>query len=354
MKEKKLFNFFKQIENIYRSITGPGNLKTLKIIRQYNNSLKILKFKSGKKVYDWKIPKVWTIKNAFVRENKSKKIILSFKKNMLSVVGFSHHVNLRKISKNNLLKNIFTLKNQPQATPYVTSYYKKNWGFCMSENEKKKLKNIFYDIKIESKFAKGNLHVGEIYLKGKTKKEILISTYICHPKMANNEISGPAIALFISIWLKKMKNRKFSYRFIFSSETIGTIAYIHKRYNLLKKVIGGYVLTCLGDNKCFSYLKTKNSNSISDKIAFKIFKDIKSKKIYEWIDRGSDERQYNSQNIELNIGSIMRTKYGNYKEYHTDQDKFGKLVTDKNLNDSLKLLKKLLLNLKKKNTNDIY
>ena len=111
MKEKKLFNFCKQIENIYRSITGPGNLKTLKIIRQYNNSLKILKFKSGKKVYDWKIPKVWTIKNAFVRENKSKKIILSFKKNMLSVVGFSHHVNLRKISKNNLLKNIFTLKN---------------------------------------------------------------------------------------------------------------------------------------------------------------------------------------------------------------------------------------------------
>ena len=133
--------------------------------------------------------------------------------------------------------------------------------------------------------------------------------------MANNEISGPAIALFISIWLKKKKNRKFSYRFIFSSETIGTIAYIHKRYNLLKKnVIGGYVLTCLGDNKCFSYLKTKNSTSISDKIALKIFKDIKSKKkIYEWIDRGSDERQYNSQNIELNIGSIMRTKYGNYK-----------------------------------------
>ena len=162
--------------------------------------------------------------------------------------------------------------------------------------------------------------------------------------MGSNEISGPTIALFISKWLDKIKSRKFSYRIIFSSETIGTIAYIHKRFKLLKNnVIGGYVLTCLGDDKCFSYLKTKSGNSISDKIALKVLKGIKSKtKIYSWLNRGSDERQYNSPNVELNIGSLMRSKYGEYKEYHTDQDKLGRLVTKKSLFKSFQYVKKVI------------
>ena len=263
---------------------------------------------------------------------------------MLCVLGYSQPVNYKNINLKKFINKIYTLKKQPNVTPYVTSYYKKDWGFCMPERKKRKLNKTLYDIKIDSKFSNGNLKVGEIYLKGKSKKEILISSYICHPLMGSNEISGPTIALFISKWLDKIKSRKFSYRIIFSSETIGTIAYIHKRFKLLKNnVIGGYVLTCLGDDKCFSYLKTKSGNSISDKIALKVLKGIKSKtKIYSWLNRGSDERQYNSPNVELNIGSLMRSKYGEYKEYHTDQDKLGRLVTKKSLFKSFQYVKKVI------------
>ena len=350
MLKNKIFTFCIEIENIYRSVTGTGNIKTLNILKKYNPNLKIIKFASGKKIFDWKVPKVWSIKDAWIKEIQSGKKIISFKKNMLSVVGFSKPVHIKKIKLNNFSKRIHTLKKQPNVTPYVTSYYKKDyWGFCAPEKIKKKLKNTFYEVKIDSKFSSGSLSIGEILIKGRIDKEILISTYICHPKMASNEISGPAIAIFLSKWIQKLKKRKFSYRIVFSSETVGTIAYINKNLgNLKEKVIGGYVLTCLGDDKYYSYLKSKNGNSISDKIAIDVLKKMKGrKKIFNWINRGSDERQYNSPNVELNIGSLMRSKYGTFKEYHTDSDKLGTFVNKKNLFQSFNFVKAIIYKFEK-------
>lgn len=165
--------------------------------------------------------------------------------------------------------------------------------------------------------------------------------------MANNELSGPVIAMYLSEWIRKRKKRKWSYRFVFVPETIGSIAYLSKRITQMKKnIIAGYVLTCVGDDKNYSFLPTKNQNTISDKIAFRVFKKNKIKyKKYDWLQSRSDEIQYCSPGVDLPIASIMRTKYEEYKEYHTSLDTIGGVVTEKGLNKSFKLLKKIIVNL---------
>ena len=347
MKDNDIYDLCKKIQPIYRSITGKGNIETLKIFKKINPKLKILYFKSGKKVFDWEIPKVWSINDAWIKSIKSNKKIVSFKENFLSVMGYSRPIN-KIISNKELKKKIYTVKSQPNTTPYITSYYKKDWGFSMPENKKKKLNESFYKVFINSNFKKGSLPIGEIYIPGKSKKEILLSSYICHPQMASNELSGPSILIFLSKWIQKLKKRKYSYRILFSSETVGTIAYIHKRISLLKKnVIGGYVLTCLGDGRMYSYLKSKSENSLSDKIALQIIKNKKKRRIYKWLNRGSDERQFNSPGLELDLGSVMRSKYETYKEYHTSDDKLGKFVNKKTLNQSFNFLKQIILNFEK-------
>ena len=189
------------------------------------------------------------------------------------------------------------------------------------------------------------MHYGELILPGLSKKEILISTYICHPSMANNELSGPLVAIALSKFFIKRKLKK-TLRFLFIPETIGSIAYIYKNIKSLKKnVIGGYVLTCIGDNREYSFLKTKYENTPSDVAAQNAFKDLNIKfKEYSFLERGSDERQYNSPGVDLKIGSIMRTKYGCYKEYHTSLDNFD-LVNARGLSGGYKVSKKAILNL---------
>ena len=240
-------------------------------------------------------------------------------------------------------------KKQPDAIPYVTSYYKKDWGFCLTYKQLKKMDNKKkYEIFINSKLKKGFLNCAEIYLPGRSKKEILFSTYICHPSMANNELSGPILSIFLSQWLKSKKNRKWSYRFIFVPETIGSIAYLSKNFQKLKKnVIGGYVLTCLGDERSYSFLPSKFKYSISDKIARHVLKNVKSYKEYSWLESRSDEIQYCSPGIELPIASLMRSKYGEYPEYHTSLDTFGRVVTLNGLKGSLSLLKKIVYEFEK-------
>jgi aminopeptidase-like protein len=341
-----MYKFAKKLWPINRSLTGAGVEKTLSLIKK-ELPIKILNFKSGSKVFDWRIPKVWEIKNAWLLDEKNKKII-DFKKNNLHVVGYSKNIN-KKLTFKDLKNKIHYLKNQPTAIPYVTSYYKKDWGFCLEYNKFKRLKKGNYKAFIDSKFINGNLKIGELVIKGKSKKEILISTYMCHPSMANNEISGIVIATYLARWVKKKKN-KYTYRFLFLPETIGSIAYLSKMKNLLmKNVIAGYVLTCIGDERNYSFLESKEKNSLSNIVAKFILKSKKNAKIFDWLKRGSDERQFCSPGIDLPVASIMRTKYGEYPEYHTSLDKIGKVVTKKGLNGSLTLVKKIIEEIEKQN-----
>tara|TARA_B100001057_G_scaffold493755_1_gene588929 strand:- start:2089 stop:3375 length:1287 start_codon:yes stop_codon:yes gene_type:complete len=348
MDQKKFLNLGKKLWPLNRSLTGKGVNQTLKILKSYNNKLKIIKFKSGTKVFDWTIPKEWFVSDAWIKDDKGKKIV-NFNENNLHLVGYSTSIK-KKLFFRQFFKKLHIHKNQPNAIPYVTSYYKKNWGFCLTYNQFKKMsKTKKYEIYINSKFKKGFLNCAEIYLPGKSKKEILFSTYICHPSMANNELSGPILSIFLSKWLKNLKNRKWSYRFIFVPETIGSIAYLSKNFKKLKKnVIAGYVLTCLGDERSYSFLPSKFKYSIADKVARQVLKkNVRSFKEYTWLDSRSDEIQFCSPGIDLPVASLMRTKYGEYPEYHTSLDTFGRVVTTNGLKGSFNILKKIIYELEK-------
>ena len=333
MSIKKYYKIAKtKLFPITRSLTGNGVKKTLNIIQKEFPKLKIKKFKSGTKVFDWNIPEEWNVTDAYVIDKYNNRII-DFKKNILHLVGYSIPIK-KNITKKELFKNLYFLKNQPKAIPYITSYYKRRWGFCISYNEYKILDKRYslndkFKIVINSNLnKKGDLNYGELILKGKSKKEILISTYICHPSMANNELSGPIVSMGLINYFKNKKLNK-TLRFVFIPETIGSISYLSKNLKYLKEnVIGGYNLSCIGDERQHSCMFSKYQNSPSDEAVIEAYKSLKIKnyKIYSFLKRGSDERQYNSPGIDLKISSIFRTKYGEYPEYHTSLDNFN-LVT---------------------------
>ena len=259
-----MLKWAKDLFPICRSLAGPGNRKTLKYFFKLNKEFKIFKFKSGTKVFDWKIPDEWSVKDAFIQHSSGKKFA-EFKKNNLHLVGYSIPVK-KTISRKDLMQKIYTQKDQPNAIPYVTSYYNKSWGFCISDKEKKKLPSGSYKVVIDSKIEKGNLEVAEAVIKGKLKKEIFFSSYICHPSMANNELSGPVLLNALMLYVKdKYPKNNYTYKFVLLPETIGSIAYISKFRKILKKnVICGFVLTCVGDERGYSFVNTPNENTLAD------------------------------------------------------------------------------------------
>ena len=352
MKIRHYYNLAKNILfPICRSITGKGTVKTLKIIKKEFPKLKIKHIPTGKKVFDWKIPMEWVINDAYIIDKNEKKII-EFKKNNLHLVGYSQSIN-KKIQLKDLLKKIYTVPQLPKAIPYHHSYYKKNWGFCTTHEHKKKLiknynQNDLFKVVINSKLKKGRLSYGELVIKGRSKQEILISTYVCHPSMANNELSGPIVSMSLINYFQNKSNLK-TLRFIFIPETIGSIAYLSKNFKIMKeKLIGGFLLSCIGDDRAHSCMLTKYGGSQSDKALLEVYKQKKIKfKTYPFLLRGSDERQFNSPGIDLPITSIFRSSYNGYKEYHTSLDDF-KLVTLKGIKGGFEVAKKAIDNLQKR------
>ncbi len=336
----------KRLFPICRSITGKGIIKSLKIIKKDFKELKIKRIRSRTKVFDWKIPDEWNIKDAYVLDKFNNKII-KFTDNNLHILNYSSKFK-GFVSKKKLIANLYSQKKRPDAIPYVTSYYKKRWGFCVSDNYKKKIlrnykKTDNFFIYIDSTHNKnGYLSYGELILPGKSRQEILISTYLCHPSMANNELSGPIVAQSLIKYFKKKKLNK-TLRFLFIPETIGSISYISKNLEYLKNyVIGGYNLSCIGDERMHSCMLSKYENTPADKSLLSAYKELKIKfKQHSFLKRGSDERQYNSPKVNLPIASIFRTKYETYPEYHTSDDNF-KIVTLKGLRGGYNVAKKAI------------
>ena len=330
--EKKMYSLIKKLFPLCRSITGKDLVKTLHIIKDYI-PLELHKIPSGTEVFDWVIPDEWNIVDAYVKDSKGKRII-DFKKSNLHLVSYSIPFE-GTLGLKILKEHLHTLPNQPDLIPYVTSYYKKDWGFCLSHNDYLELKDDLYSVKIDSTLEPGHLTYGELILPGESDEEVLFSTYICHPSMANNELSGPVLATFLANELSK-RQLYYTYRFVFVPETIGSIAYLSMKFETLKqKVVAGYVLTCVGDPGSFSYLCTRKENTLSDRVALHVLNNSAEEyKVYSFLDRGSDERQYNAPGIDLPIGSLMRTKYGSYPEYHTSGDNLD-FVTSEALQGSL-------------------
>jgi aminopeptidase-like protein len=336
----KIFNLIKDLFPLNRSLTGDGNAETIKKIKKIITKIRILKFKSGSKVFDWTVPKEWNVKDAYILDPQKKKIC-DFKKNNLHLVGYSQPIK-KNLNLSSLKKYLFSLDKIPDAIPYITSYYDKIWGFCISKNQLKKLKKGNYKVLIDSSFKNGNLIVGEYVKKGKSKKEILFSCNICHPSMANNELSGPTIQTFLAEQLSKI-NTYYTYRFIYVPETVGCLAYISKNLkNLKNNLFAGFHLTCIGLGKNLSIIKTKNESSYTNKILSILLKDFSNNyNEYSYLDRGSDERQYNAPGIELPVATVMRTKFGSFKEYHTSKDNL-KILKLNEIKNSFEFLIKLI------------
>ena len=348
MIQKETKNLIAQLWPINRSITGKGLFKSLKIIKKRSPFLQIKSFKSGTKCFNWKIPKVWEVNEAYLLNENNKKII-DFKQNNLQIINYCAPFIKKNIPFNDLKKNLYFLKKQRNAIPYVTSYYERRWGFCLKYNDYLKLnKKDKYTVQIDTSFKNGLMHYGEYYQKGKTKKEILITTYLCHPSMGNNELSGPTVITFLMNFIKKI-DPYYSYRFIIIPETIGSIAFISKNLKKLQKnVLIGFCLTCLGGKGTHSFIPSKNNESYVNFLlnSFFKFKKIKNKK-YNWLDRGSDERQFSSPLVDIPFATIFKTKFGEYKEYHTSLDD-KRFLEFNDLKKSFNLIKGLIKTLETK------
>ena len=344
-----------ELFHLNRSISGAGINKTLNIIKKKFPNLKIRKIKSGTKAFDWIVPPEWNVKEAYILDKFGNKIV-DIKNNNLHLISYSKFTNI-EIDRDTLFKKLHYLKKQPNAIPYLTSYYNRDWGFCVSYKFFKSLRKNYkkYDkfkIFINANHnKKGSLRYGELLINNSNSQEILISTYICHPSMANNELSGPIVSMALIEYFQnvaKKLNKKI--RFLFIPETIGSIIFLSKNLNYLKKnVIGGYNLTCIGDERQHSCLLSKKQNSASDESLIESYRkhNIKNYKIYSFLRRGSDERQYNSPGIDLPITSIFRSKYVEYPEYHTSLDNF-RLVTKKGLTGGYNVAKTAIILLDKK------
>lgn len=339
--KKELENVFDKLFPIPRSITGDGFKKSLKILGKIVD-LNIIKVKSGSKVLDWTVPKEWNIKSAYLFNSKKKKII-DFKNNSLHIVSYSIPVN-KLITFKELDKKIHTIKKLPNAIPYVTSYYYKNWGFCMTYNNYKKLdKKKKYKVVINSSFKKGNLIYSDKIIKGKSKKEILLYTYLCHPQMANNELSGPLVWSYLYKILKETGPHNYTYRFVCAPENIGAACFLHNNKKKVKNIIAGYIIHCVGKNGVISLKKSRLSNSLADKAALNVLNNSKYKfEIIDFTPDGGDERQFCSPGFNLPIASIMRKMFGKYKEYHTSLDN-KKFISFDVIMDTIKLYYDVLL-----------
>ena len=315
---KLLKKWAEELFPLNRSLTGKGNRQTIKYIKENINSRFILKkAKSGKKVFSWNVPKEWEIETAILKD-ESGNIICDFQRNNLEVLGYSSPID-KILTYKQLKPHLHTLHNVPDAIPYVTSYYKKNWGFCLSHKKFLKLnKNVKYRAIIKSKLFNGYMNYSELTIPGKSKKEIIISSYICHPSMANNELSG---ILAICLLSKILKKTKYSIRLILIPETIGAIYYINKNLNKLKKnLIAGFNLSCVGINAPYTLISSANESTYADIIINRIGKKYKNFKKISFFKRGSNERQFGCQNLSLPFVTITRKKFGEYKEYHTSKD----------------------------------
>src|SRR3989338_1305843 len=329
-----IYGLISSLYPINRSLTGPGVTQTLEILKKHI-PIYIHSIPTGNKVLDWTVPQEWTITDAWIKNSKGEKVV-DFKENNLHIVGYSTPFN-GKLSLTQLKKRLHTLPEKPDWIPYKTSYYKKTWGFCLTQKVYDRLTEDIYEVCIDSTLTKGSLKYAELIIPGESEKEIIISSHICHPSLANDNLSSVAVSVFLAKYLLKRKN-KYTYRFIFAPGTIGAIVWLNKNQKEIKNILGGIVLAGIGDKGAPTYKKTLSGNSVIDYAFEKVLSERNKKhSIINYFPYGYDERQYNSPGFNLPVGCFMRTPWGEYPEYHTSADNL-KFISQASLEDSYAII----------------
>jgi len=326
-----IYDLVKRLYPICRSITGDGVRKTLSIVKEYI-PVKIHEVPTGTEVFDWTVPREWNIRDAWVKDPSGKKII-DFKECNLHVLNYSIPVD-KKVSLEELNGHLYTLPEQPDLIPYRTSYYNENWGFCLKHRPFKKLQKGEYRVFIDSTLEPGSLTYGELFIKGNTKDEILISCHICHPSLCNDNLSGISVAVHLAKELLSKKNPRYSYRFLFIPGTIGSITWLALNEKKAGNIKHGLVLSCIGDPGHVTWKKTRDGETEIDRVVQKVLSESEDQyDIRDFTPYGYDERQFNSPGFNLPVGCFMRTPFGEFPEYHTSADNLD-LVKPHALEDS--------------------
>ena len=338
---RDMFALAEKIFPICRSIMGEGVRQTFDILLREMPDMKLYEVPTGTKVFDWTIPNEWAIRDAYI-ENENGEKIVDMKVNNLHVMGYSTPVD-EWMSLDDLKQHIYTLKDQPDLIPYCTSYYKERWGFCMSEEQLSSLPDGRYHAYIDSDLFEGSLTYGELLIPGESREEIFFSSYICHPSMANNECSGPVVMTKLAKYIAAMPKRRYSYRLVLLPETIGAITYISRNLETLKKnVIAGFNITCVGDDRAYSIVHSRYANTLADRVLMNVLAGMDPDfKEYSYLERGSDERQYQAPGVDIPLVCFCRSKYHVYPEYHTSGDNLDIISAD-GLAGSLEVLLKCI------------
>ncbi|MBR5116916.1 MAG: DUF4910 domain-containing protein, partial [Lachnospiraceae bacterium] len=322
---KRMVDLARKIFPYHRSITGEGVRQTLRDIADYiaptGTELMISEVPSGTQVFDWTVPREWAIREAYIEDENGNRII-DIRNSNLHVLGYSVPVD-RWVDLEELRQYVYVEENQPDLIPYVTSYYRERYGFCMSRNQRDSLKPGRYHMVIDSELFDGVLNYAEAVLPGETADEILFSTYVCHPSMADNECSGPALAAELIRMLAAMPERKYTYRFVFVPETIGSITYLSREDHvpyLKEHLKAGFVLSCVGDDRGYAMIHSRYADTLADRVLLNVLRHREKFTEYGFKDRGSDERQYNAPGVDLPVVCFCRSKFGEFLEYHTSAD----------------------------------
>lgn len=302
---------------ICRSITGNGVRETLKILSE-KMPLQIKEIPSGTKVFDWDIPREWNITDAYIRDSSGRKVI-DFAHSNLHVLNYSIPIH-QQVSLEELRKHLYYLEDHPDWIPYRTSYYKEDWGFCVTYNQFKQLNEPSYEVCIASTLVPGSLTYGEYFIPGEVKDEVLISAHVCHPSLANDNLAGLAVVSDLAQTLGKRDNY-YSYRIIFIPGTIGAIAWLAQNEEHVHRIQFGLVASLLGDPGHFTYKRSRRGNTEIDRIAEYVLKmRNEHNRIIDFFPYGYDERQFCSPGFNLAVGCLSRTPFGQYPQYHTSAD----------------------------------